>query len=235
MQKRDILLKIYNSLYNYFGPLKWWPGDTPFEIIVGAILTQNTSWGNVEKAIENLKKENLLVPKKLYRIDQEELAQLIKPSGYYNIKAQRVKNFVNIFVNDFEGSSEKMFSGDSKELRKKLLNTNGIGPETADSILLYAGKKPFFVVDAYTKRIFSRHKLISKDSTYYQIQELFIKNLDIDVKLFNEFHAQIVTLGKTICTSKSPDCYKCPIVFLTSVERIDADRKCRVHNKTSTP
>ncbi|MBU4511312.1 endonuclease III domain-containing protein [bacterium] len=216
MQKRDILLKIYNSLYNYFGPLKWWPGDTPFEIMVGAILTQNTSWSNVEKAINNLKRENWLEPRKLYRINQEKLAQLIKPSGYYNIKARRVKNFVNIFLNDFEGSAEKMFSGDGRELRKKLLKVNGIGPETADSILLYAGKKPFFVVDAYTKRIFSRHKLISKDSTYYQIQEFFDNNLNRDVKLFNEFHAQIVMLGKTICTSKNPDCAKCPIAFLIS-------------------
>lgn len=220
MQKREILLKIYNSLYDFFGPLKWWPGDTPFEIMMGAILTQNTSWSNVEKAINNLKKENLLEPRKLYRINQEELAQLIKPSGYYNIKARRLKNFINLFVNDFECSAEKMFSGDSEELRKKLLNVNGIGPETADSILLYAGKKPLFVVDAYTKRVFSRHKLISEDFTYYQIQELFIKNLDKDVKLFNEFHAQIVMLGKTICTSKNPDCAKCPIGFLNSVERL---------------
>ncbi|MBU4602016.1 endonuclease III domain-containing protein [bacterium] len=220
MQKRDILLKIYRSLYNYFGPLNWWPGDTPFEIMVGAILTQNTSWSNAEKAINNLKKENLLEPRKLYRINQEGLAQLVKPSGYYNIKAQRLKNFVNLFVNDFEGSAEKMFSGDGRELRKKLLKVNGIGPETADSILLYAGKKAFFVVDAYTKRIFSRHKLISKDSTYYQIQEFFNQNLDRDVELFNEFHAQIVMLGKTICTSKNPDCAKCPIDFLTSVERL---------------
>ncbi len=162
----------------------------------------------------------MLEPRKLYRINQEELAQFIKPSGYYNIKARRLKNFINIFVNDFEGSAEKMFSGDGGELRKKLLNVNGIGPETADSILLYAGRKPFFVVDAYTRRIFSRHKLISEDSTYYQIQEFFIKNLDRDVKLFNEFHAQIVMLGKTICTSKNPKCTKCPIAFLNSVERI---------------
>jgi len=217
MQKRDILLKIYNSLYDFFGPLNWWPGDTPFEIMVGAILTQNTSWSNVEKAINNLKKENLLEPGKLFRINQEKLAQLIKPSGYYNIKTRRLKNFVNIFVNDFEGSAEKMFSGDGRNLREKLLKVNGIGPETADSILLYAGKKPFFVVDAYTKRIFSRHKLISKDSTYYQMQEFFVKNLDRDVKLFNEFHAQIVMLGKTICTSKNPNCSKCPIAFLNSV------------------
>jgi len=217
MQKRDVLLKIYKNLYNFFGPLNWWPGDTPFEIMVGAILTQNTSWSNVEKAIKNLKKENLLEPWKLYRINQEELAQLIKPSGYYNIKARRLKYFVNIFVNDFEGSAEKMFSGDGRELRKKLLNVNGIGPETADSILLYAGNKPFFVVDAYTKRIFSRHKLISEDASYHQIQKFFIKNLDRDVKLFNEFHAQIVMLGKTICTSKNPDCTKCPIAFLFSI------------------
>src|SRR4030042_2703842 len=218
MQKRDILLRIYNSLYHYFGPLNWWPGDTPFEIMVGAILTQNTSWSNAEKAISNLKKENWLEPRRLYSIDQEKLTQLVKPSGYYNIKAQRLKNFVSLLVNNFEGSAEKMFSGDGRELRKKLLEINGIGPETADSILLYAGKKAFFVVDAYTKRIFSRHKLISKDSTYYQIQEFFKQNLDRDVELFNEFHAQIVMLGKTICTSKNPDCAKCPIAFLNSVE-----------------
>ena len=218
-QTQNILLKIYNSLYNYFGPLNWWPGDSPFEIMVGAILTQNTSWSNVEKAISNLKKKNLLEPWKLYRINRKELAQLIKPSGYYNIKARRLKNFLNLFVNDFEGSAEKMFSGDSGELRKKLLKVNGIGPETADSILLYAGNKLFFVVDAYTKRIFSRHKLISEDASYHQIQEFFSQNLDRDVKLFNEFHAQIVMLGKTICTSRNPNCAKCPIAFLNSVEQ----------------
>ena len=219
MRKQNILLKIYKSLYNYFGPLNWWPGDTPFEIMVGAILTQNTSWSNVEKAINNLKKEYLLEPQNLYHINQEELAQLIKPSGYFNIKAQRLKNFVTFFVEEYSGSEKKMFSGDDEELRRKLLKVNGIGPETADSILLYAGEKPFFVVDAYTKRIFSRHKLISKDASYYQIQEFFIRNLDSNVELFNEFHAQIVMLGKTICTSKNPDCSKCPIAFLTSVER----------------
>ncbi len=214
MQKKEMLLKIYNSLYNYFGPLNWWPGDTPFEIMVGAILTQNTSWSNVEKAINNLKKEYLLEPQNLYRINQEELAQLIKPSGYYNIKAQRLKNFVTFFVEEYGSSEKKMFSGDGEELRRKLLKVNGIGPETADSILLYAGGKPFFVVDAYTKRIFSRHKLISKDASYHQIQEFFIRNLDSNVELFNEFHAQIVMLGKTICTSKNPDCSKCPIAYL---------------------
>ena len=214
MKIQNILLKIYKSLYNYFGPLNWWPGDTPFEIMVGAILTQNTSWSNVEKAINNLKKEYLLEPQNLYHINQEELAQLIKPSGYFNIKAQRLKNFVTFFVEEYSGSEKKMFSGDDEELRRKLLKVNGIGPETADSILLYAGEKPFFVVDAYTKRIFSRHNLISEDASYHQIQEFFIRNLDSNVELYNEFHAQIVMLGKTICTSKNPDCSKCPIAYL---------------------
>jgi len=217
MREQNILLKIHKSLYNYFGPLNWWPGDSPFEIMVGAILTQNTSWSNVEKAINNLKKGNLLDLQKLYRINQEELAQLIKPSGYYNIKAQRLKNFVTFFLEEFDGSLKNMFSGDGEELRKKLLKVKGIGPETADSILLYAGRKPYFVVDAYTKRIFSRHKLITEDDTYHQIQEFFSRNLDSDVELFNEFHAQIVILGKTICTSKNPDCSKCPIAYLIGI------------------
>jgi len=216
MKTKDILLKIYQSLYDFFGPLNWWPGDTPFEIMVGAILTQNTSWNNVEKAINKLKKEYLLEPRNLYRIDQEELAQLIKPSGYFNVKAQRLKNFVTFFVEEYSGSEKKMFSSDGEGLRRKLLKVNGIGPETADSILLYAGEKPFFVVDAYTKRIFSRHRLISKEAAYHHIQEFFYRNLPKEVKLFNEFHAQIVMLGKTRCTSKNPDCSKCPIAFLNS-------------------
>jgi endonuclease-3 related protein len=224
MKTQDILLKIYQSLYNYFGPLNWWPGGSPFEVMVGAILTQNTSWNNVEKAIKNLKKRNLLNPDTFYYLSQEELSKLIKSSGYYNIKAQRLKNFVTFFFEEFEGSTEKMFSGDSEELRKKLLNIKGIGPETADSILLYAGEKPFFVIDTYTKRIFSRHKLISKEAAYHHIQEFFYRNLPKEVKLFNEFHAQIVMLGKTRCTSKNPDCPKCPIVYL---KRKAKSAKCK--------
>jgi len=218
MRKQNILLQIYRSLYDYFGSLNWWPGESPFEIMVGAILTQNTAWSNVEKAINNLKKECLLDPWKLYYMNHEKLAQLIKPSGYYNIKTQRLKNFIAFFVEEYNGSEKKMFLGDSKELRGKLLRVKGIGPETADSILLYAGGKLYFVVDAYTKRIFFRHKLITQSSSYHQIQEFFIQNLDNNVELFNEFHAQIVMLGKTICTNKNPNCSKCPIAFLTSLE-----------------
>lgn len=209
MQKS--LMKIYNSLYNYFGPLNWWPGSTPFEIMVGAILTQNTSWSNVEKAINNLKKENLLNPQKLNCINREKLAQLIKPSGYFNIKSNRLKNFIAFYIENYKGSAKKMFYENGKELREKLLKVNGIGQETADSILLYAGNKPFFVVDAYTKRIFSRHDLISENDSYYQIQEFFMLNLPKNVELFNEFHAQIVMLGKTICTKRNPKCSICPL------------------------
>jgi len=212
MQKT--LLKIYQSLYNHFGPLDWWPGSTPFEIIIGAILTQNTSWKNVEKAIMNLKEENLLHPQKLYLMEEKKLAFLIKPSGYFNVKAKRLKNFLKFYIENHDGSSKKMFLENSEKLRNNLLAINGIGPETADSILLYAGNKPFFVVDAYTKRIFSRHNFISKNDSYYQVQELFTKNLPKNVELFNEFHAQIVMLGKSICTSKNPKCSICPISYL---------------------
>ena len=216
MQKREILLKIYHCLFDFFGPLNWWPGDTPFEIMVGAILTQNTAWGNVEKAINNLKKANLLEAQKLYQIEEEELAELIRPSGYYKVKAQRLKNLVTFLVEEYGGSERKMFAEDGEELREKLLAIKGIGPETADSILLYAGNKPFFVVDAYTRRIFSRHQLIPEAATYSEIQDFFTQNLDREVKLFNEFHAQIVMLGKTICTSKKENCTSCPLAFLNS-------------------
>jgi len=214
MEIRDKLLKIYNHLYHHFGPLNWWPGDTPFEIMIGAILTQNTSWRNVEKTIKNLKEENLLNPKKLNGLDQKKLIRLIRPSGYYNVKAKRLKNFLTFYIDHYEASAKKMFSEDAQELRRKLLTINGIGAETADSILLYAGKKPFFVVDAYTKRVFFRHKLISEDSSYHKIQEFFMQNLPHNVELFNEFHAQIVMLGKNICTNRNPKCLICPIHYL---------------------
>jgi len=211
---KKTLLKIYQSLYTHFGPLDWWPGNTPFEIIVGAILTQNTSWMNVEKAIMNLKEAKLLHPQKIHSISEKKLAYLIRPSGYFNVKSKRLKNFINFYMENYEGSSERMFAENSKKLRNKLLLVNGIGQETADAILLYAGKKPFFVVDAYTKRIFSRHHLISKNDSYRQVQELFTKNLPKNVELYNEFHAQIVMLGKTICTSKNQKCSLCPINYL---------------------
>ena len=205
------LLRIYNLLYARFGPRHWWPGDTKIEIILGAILTQNTAWANVEKAIENLKKEKVLAVNKLSGISEKKLARLIRPSGYYNIKADRIKNFLRFLNTRYQGSIDKMFRSRLYKLREELLAVKGIGRETADSILLYAGDKPIFVVDAYTKRVFSRHGFINKDADYEETQALFMDNLGKNKRLFNEFHALIVELGKFMCKSKKPLCSMCPI------------------------
>jgi len=201
---------IYQRLYDSFGPRGWWPGDSPFEVIVGAILTQNTSWENVEKAITRLKRDSLLHPERLYFIKESVLAEAIRPSGYYNIKARRLKKFMDFLFGEYEGDLSLMFYDDMETLRDKLLGINGIGPETADSILLYAGCKPVFVVDAYTRRVFSRHNFISANTSYHEIQDLFMKNLPKDVELYNEYHALIVHLGKNFC-KKRPNCTLCPI------------------------
>ena len=204
------LMEIFNLLYDAFGPRHWWPGDSPFEVIVGAILTQNTTWKNVEKAINNLKRANLLEPKALYRLPYEILVELIHPVGFFNIKAKRLKAFLNFLFEEFQGNLEEMFSLEMEGLRKKLLSIPGIGPETADSILLYAGGKPSFVVDAYTRRILSRHGLIHEEASYEEIRELFMDHLPSDVGLFNEYHALLVELGKRFCKTK-PRCKGCPL------------------------
>ncbi|MBI4688507.1 MAG: endonuclease III domain-containing protein [Nitrospirae bacterium] len=208
--QKEILLKIYNTLFSAFGPQHWWPGDTPFEVAVGAILTQNTNWGNVERAINNLKKENVLNAKALHEMPHKELASLIRPAGYFNIKAKRLKEFLGFLANHYKGSMKKMKAEDADSLRKELLAVKGIGPETADSMLLYALNKPVFVVDAYTKRVLHRHNLISEKATYHEIQELFHKNIPLDIKLFNEYHALIVGVGKDYCKPK-PKCEGCPL------------------------
>ncbi|MFH1074842.1 MAG: endonuclease III domain-containing protein [Candidatus Firestonebacteria bacterium] len=205
------LLIIYDLLYGRFGPRHWWPGNTRIEIIIGAILTQNTAWSNVEKAIKNLKKARVLSVNKLRGISEKRLAGLIRPSGYYNVKAGRIKNFLEFLGIRYKGSIGRMFGADLYKLRENLLAIKGIGRETADSIILYAGNKPIFVVDAYTKRILSRHGFIGKEAEYGEIQSLFMNNLPEDVRLFNEFHALIVELGKSICKSKHPLCNICPI------------------------
>jgi len=207
---RNRLISIYKTLYSHFGPQNWWPGDTPFEVCVGAILTQNTAWQNVEKAILNLKKEKILNPHKINKLPAKKLAKLITPAGYFNIKAKRLKNFISFLCKRYDGKVGKMFSNSSDHLRGHLLDVNGIGPETADSILLYAGNVPIFVVDAYTKRIFNRLNLTPEDITYHEMQEIFMKNLPLDAVLFNEYHALIVMLGKNYC-KKKPLCKSCPI------------------------
>ena len=210
LHKTCQLKKIYSTLYEAFGPQHWWPGDTPFEIMVGAILTQNTNWSNVEKAINNLKQARCLTPLSLKTISQKRLAQLIKPSGYYNIKAKRLKSFINFLYQEFSGRLNKMKKVPLAELREKFLSVNGIGPETADSILLYALGKPIFVVDAYTKRILFRHGFVEQGDDYHHVQQLFMKNWPADMKVFNEFHALLVNLGKHYC-KPTPHCEQCPL------------------------
>ena len=212
MGRGNHFLDIYNSLLKHFGPQHWWPGETPFEVIIGAILTQNTSWDNVEKAIASLKASGKFTPEGLFKLQTDKLALLIKSSGYFNIKAKRLKNFLSFLFNDYEGNIDRMLKEDGHILRHKLLNVNGIGPETADSILLYAAEYPIFVVDAYTNRIFSRHGYIPADATYHQIQELFVGNLPKDTQLYNEYHALIVRVGKELCR-KTPRCNSCPIEY----------------------
>jgi endonuclease III related protein len=208
---KSTLYKIYNALYARFGPQRWWPGKTPFEVMVGAILTQNTSWGNVEKAIAVLKKKKLLTPAALSRLPRRELATLIRPSGYYNIKALRLEAFVEFFLSAYAGRPSAMARENDAVLRQRLLAVNGIGEETADSILLYALNKPVFVVDAYTRRIFSRHRLCPGDSTYAGLQAIFMNGLKRDRILFNEYHALIVRLGKEYCRKERPRCEQCPL------------------------
>lgn len=203
---------IFNDLLEYFGPRDWWPGDTPLEICIGAILTQNTNWINVEKAIDNLKQENLISINALYEIEQDKLAELIRPSGYFNIKAKRLKNFIRLVKNQFDGDLDQLLKLGIPDLRKFLLSVNGIGKETADSMILYAGEKPVFVVDAYTRRLVSRHFEMDPKMKYDEIQEFFMDNLPEDTYLYNEFHALIVELGKTFCKPK-PLCPDCPLKY----------------------
>ncbi|NIA08587.1 MAG: endonuclease III domain-containing protein [Nitrospiraceae bacterium] len=207
----DQLMSIYKRLFAAFGPQDWWPGDSPFEVCVGAILTQNTNWGNVEKAISSLKDRDLLDPEAIHGLSRESLAEVIRPAGYYNIKAERLQNFVGFLVKKFDGNLDAMFAIGLELLRPLLLAIKGIGPETADSILLYAGRLPTFVVDIYTVRALRRHDIIDGDANYDDIRALFLDHLPRDVELYNEYHALWVALGKKYCKKTNPRCKKCPL------------------------
>jgi endonuclease III related protein len=204
------LTEIYQLLFDRFGPQHWWPGETQFEIITGAVLTQNTNWANVEKAITNLKSAHLLTQEKLYHLDTTQLAELIRSAGYYNIKAKRLKNFLTWLFQNYDGQLTNLEILDTDRLRAELLAVKGIGPETADSILLYAFGRLIFVVDAYTARVAVRHGLIEPDADYEQLRELFQSNLPQDVQLFNEYHALLVRLGKEFCRPTAR-CHGCPL------------------------
>ncbi len=212
-QKHLTLRTIYEKLYAFYGPQYWWPGDTPFEMTVGAILTQNTNWANVEKAIDNLKVHDVMNSRALHKLPLQTLAALIRPSGYYNIKAKRIRAFLNFLFEKYGGSVGRMKTDETRTLRKELLAINGIGPETADSILLYALEKPVFVIDAYTRRIFSRHDIIDANVRYDEYQDFFHCELDQDVHLFNEYHALLVRVGKEYCRTERR-CERCPLSVL---------------------
>ena len=205
------LIEYYRRLFSAYGPQFWWPGDGPFEVAVGAILTQNTAWKNVERAIENLKKARLLNPEALHRASLMKLSRLIRPSGYFNAKARTLKAFTAYLQIRFGGKMEAMFREPPHRLRLALLNIKGIGPETADSILLYGGGLPYFVIDAYTRRIVYRHRLMKPGRGYPELQTRFMSELSRNVGVYKEFHALIVKVGKEHCGRK-PHCEGCPLM-----------------------
>lgn len=204
------VIKIFDILYSIYGPQFWWPGESQFEIIIGAILTQNTSWQNVARAITNLKEKNLLNPKALFNADPYYIRELIKPSGFFNVKYRRIRSFLE-YLDNYGMDLNKLSALCTYDLRSELLNINGIGPETADSILLYAFERPIFVIDSYTRRLFSRLGYAwIKEASYDKIQAFFMDNLPSDIKLYNEYHALIVHHCKLLC-KKQPLCSRCSI------------------------
>jgi endonuclease III related protein len=215
-----MLREVYERLLRAFGPQKWWPGDSPFEIIVGAVLVQNTAWRNVERAIENLRDAGLMQPQALYTLPEKELAELIRPAGYYQVKARRLRNLLRLVVERYDGSLDAMFRTDLETLREELLSVSGIGPETADAILLYAAEKPTFVVDTYTHRVLARHGWIGYDAGYHDIKDHFESSLPADAALYNEYHALMVRLGKDYCRKSGPMCEACPLVDLLPASSI---------------
>lgn len=209
--REQLLLGIYQAMLSELGPSGWWPGETPLEVSVGAVLTQNTSWKNVARAIHNLRERGLLDGAKLLALSPEELSELIRPAGYFRLKAGRLRNLL-VFLDqecgfDFHDLGER----DMAELRASLLAVRGIGPETADSILLYALDMPSFVVDAYTKRILNRHSLVVEDAGYDEVRDLFMDLLEPDPALFNEFHALLVRTAATWCKKRQALCEHCPL------------------------
>ena len=204
-------MRYFTAMSQNLGPMRWWPARTPFEVIVGAILTQNTSWGNVERAIANLRSAQMLTPSAISAARMARLAALVRPSGYFRQKAKKLKAFVRFLQREYGGSLKRMFATPTEVLREKLLSVHGIGPETADSILLYAGEHAVFVVDAYTHRIFGRHGITNGKADYENVRALVEAALPRDSQLFNEFHALVVNTAKNWCRKKEPRCAECPL------------------------
>ena len=212
---------VYHELHRAWGPQHWWPGRTRFEMIAGAILTQNTAWTNVEKALRRLRREGVLQPERMRRTDPAVLADWIRPAGYFNLKARRLQAFTQFLAERFDGSLNRLFRLDTETLRAALLSVNGIGPETADSIVLYAGHRPSFVIDAYTRRMLVRHGWAAPHATYDELAALFTRALPRETRLYNEYHALLVRLGKDYC-KPTPQCAACPLRH-----RLPKPRTCR--------
>lgn len=206
----ETLLDVYHRLYRHFGPQHWWPARTPFEVTVGAILTQSVAWSNVERAIANLDGRGLIDVPALARVPADELARLIRPAGYYNVKARKLKAFVGFLMDNYGGNLAAVFQQPLGRARDELLAVYGIGPETADSILLYAGNLPSFVIDAYTRRICGRLGIGAPDE-YEALRTFFMANLPREAPLYNEYHALLVALGKDRCLKSRPRCQGCPV------------------------
>jgi len=240
------LRRAYGLMQARFGHQHWWPGETPFEVCVGAILTQNTAWTNVERAIANLKTARVLEPKKLFALPEAKLAELIRPAGYFNVKARRLRSFLRVLVEDFGGDLKKLFAGDTSVVRARLLAIHGVGPETADSMLLYAGAHHSFVIDAYTKRIFSRHDWSPKSarlrsaparqevqspksaSDYDGLKSLCETALNrrtgaARLDYWQDYHAQLVMVGKHFCRTLTPRCDECPLKTLLPRRKMSND------------
>lgn len=205
------LLAIYSKLLGAFGPQHWWPAQSPFEVIVGAILTQNTAWTNVERAIEGLRKADLLTPAALAQMPLAGLQEVIRPAGFYRQKSLRLQRIAALLAEGHAGDVERFLAGSLIDVRRMLLNLHGIGPETADSILLYAGGHPSFVVDAYTMRIFTRLGFLRGQEGYESVRSFFMAHLPNETPLFNEYHALIVALAKCSCRKRAPRCAECPL------------------------
>ena len=208
---KELLADIYRRLDEAYGDQHWWPGDSPFEIAVGAILTQNTAWSNVERAIANLREAGLLEYAKLAALPASAVAPLIKPAGYYNVKARRLVSYLDFLGGECEGDVTALAHRGLADAREALLAVRGVGPETADSILLYACGLPTFVVDAYTYRILYRHDVVEESATYDEVKEIFESNLEADAALFNQFHALLVKVGRERCRRREPRCAGCPL------------------------
>ncbi len=221
------LTDIYARLHARFGAQHWWPGDGAFEVIVGAILTQNTAWTNVEKAIANLQRARLLTPARMHKAPAARLARLIRPSGYFNLKAKKLKAFTRYLFAAHRGSLARLFRLDTATLRAELLAIYGVGPETADSIILYAARQPVFVIDAYTRRIMARVGLAHDDASYDELQGLFMEHLPREEPLFNEYHALLVALGKNYCIKRAPRCEECPLQEVCAMGRTTLRQRVR--------